>query len=133
MAPLAISYAFALLLFAAIDLAWLTNMGSRFYRPTLGDLLLPAVNLKAAIAFYLIYPVGLTIFAIAPALRSGELKTALVMGSLFGFFAYATYDLTNQATLRNWTTTLTVVDIAWGAFLSGMAALAAAWLGTKVG
>lgn len=132
MATLAGAYVSVLVIFAVIDLMWLTAMSGRLYRPVMGDILLPDVNLKAAAAFYLIYPVGLMIFAIAPAMKSGELKTAAIMGALFGFFAYATYDLTNQATLRNWTLTLTLADIAWGTFVSGVSAAAAAWIGSKI-
>jgi uncharacterized membrane protein len=127
----AVPYLCVLLIFAAIDLSWLTFMSKHLYRPTLGDILLTDVNLKAAAAFYLFYPVGLMIFAVAPALKSGDLRAAAVMGALFGMFAYGTYDLTNQATLRNWTTTLTLVDIAWGTFVSGAASVAAAWAATK--
>ena len=127
----AAAYACALVIFATIDLAWLKVMSSRVYRPTLGDILLTDVNLKAVAAFYLLYPVGLMIFAVAPALKSGDLKTAAVMGALFGLFAYGTYDLTNQATLRNWTTSLTLIDIAWGTLVSGLAALAATWIASR--
>jgi len=132
MLALALTYACTLLLFVAIDLTWLTLMGPKLYRPALGELLRPDVNLKAAIAFYLIYPLGLLIFAVSPALKSADPRIALTMGALFGFFCYATYDLTNQATLRNWTTTITLVDIAWGTFVSGVAAFGAAWIGAKI-
>jgi uncharacterized membrane protein len=127
------TYGVTLAIFVVIDIAWLTVMGPRLYRPALGDLLLPQVNLKAAFAFYLLYPAGLVIFAVSPALKSGELATAAIMGALFGFFCYATYDLTNQATLRNWTTTVTLADIAWGTFVSGVAAVGAAWVGARLG
>jgi len=131
MTPIIIAYLCAFLTFAMVDIAWLTVMAGKFYRPILGDILLAEVNLKAAAVFYLLYPVGLVIFAVAPALRSGDMKSAAIMGALFGFFAYATYDLTNQATLRNWSTALTLADVAWGAFLSGAVALVAAWIGAK--
>ncbi len=128
MAGLAIAYVVVLVVFAAIDLTWLTLMAGRFYKPILGDIMLSTVNLKAAAAFYLLYPLGLVIFAISPALKSGNFLEAGVKGALLGLFAYGTYDLTNQATLRNWSTTLTVVDMAWGAIVSGLAAAIAAWL-----
>jgi len=133
MAAIISAYLCALLVFTAVDMVWLSVMAARFYRPTLGDILLAEVNLKAAVVFYLLYPVGLAIFAVAPALKTGELKDALMMGALFGFFAYATYDLTNQATVRNWSVALTLVDVAWGAFVSGLAAVAATAVGTRVG
>jgi uncharacterized membrane protein len=128
---LAISYVAALVFFAVVDLTWLTLMSSRFYKPILGDIMAVEVNLPAAAVFYLFYPIGLMIFAISPALKSGDLKTAALMGALFGLFAYGTYDLTNHATLRNWSTSLTVTDMAWGAFVSGLTATFAAWVGSK--
>ena len=117
----AIGYVVALLMFVAADMVWLGLMVSRFYKPTMGDIALSGVNLPPAILFYLIYPVGLLIFAIYPALKIGSPMNAVVYGALFGFFTYATYDLTNYATLRNWTLQLTAVDIGWGAVLGAIA------------
>jgi uncharacterized membrane protein len=114
----ATGYLAALATFVAVDMVWLAMMAPRFYRPTLGDIAIPGVNLTPAILFYAIYPIGLLIFAINPALKSGSLLNAAVHGALFGFFTYATYDLTSHATLRNWTLALTVVDIAWGTVLA---------------
>ena len=126
----AAAYVVSLILFAAVDIAWLTTMGSRLYKQTLGDILLPAINIGPAVAFYLIYPAGLLYFAIIPSLKSGSSSVALLNGALFGMFAYATYELTNYATLRNWTLQITVVDIAYGAIASGAVAavVAAAFL-----
>lgn len=132
MAAIISAYLCALLAFTAVDMVWLSIMAGRFYRPTLGDILLADVNLKVAVVFYLLYPIGLLIFAIAPALKTGELKDALIMGALFGFFAYATYDLTNQATVRNWSFALTLVDVAWGAFASGLTAVVATAVSTRI-
>jgi uncharacterized membrane protein len=125
MLPSVIGYVITLVTFVAIDLTWLGIMAPRFYKPTIGDIGLASVNLPPAIAFYLLYPSGLVIFAVVPALRSGTVGTALLYGALFGFFTYATYDLTNQATLRNWTSSLSVVDIAWGTVLGATASLIA--------
>lgn len=119
-----IGYVAALAAMVVADMIWLGVMVDRLYRPTLGDVLAGSVNLPAAIAFYLIFPVGLTIFAVMPGLRSGSASTAALYGALFGFFTYATYDLTSQATLRNWTTRLTVIDIAWGVVLGALASTA---------
>jgi uncharacterized membrane protein len=122
--------------FAAIliaDMIWFGLMVSRLYRPVLADILLGKVNLGAAIAFYLIYPVGLMIFAILPALKGGGLVEAIEYGALFGFFTYVTYDLTCQATLRNWTTRLTLIDIAWGAVLGAIASSCGFILASKTG
>src|SRR6476646_241633 len=114
----AIAYLVAAPIFFAIDMIWLGAMTPRFYKPILGDISLQNVNFPPAVIFYLLFPVGLIIFAIEPALKSASWQTAMTYGALFGFFAYATYDLTNNATLRNWTFSLTAVDIAWGSLLS---------------
>ena len=118
-----VAYFAALVPFGVIDAIWLSLMGPALYKPTLGDVLLPEIRLGPAIAFYLIFPIGLVVFAVLPGLRSGSILTALALGMLFGAMAYATYDLTNFATLRNWTLQLTVLDIAYGAIASGIAAL----------
>lgn len=127
------AYVTALVIFAVVDFVWLSTMSPRFYRPILGDLLAADFRLAPAVVFYLFYPVGLVIFAVMPALKTGDLKAALVLGGLCGLFAYGTYDLTNQATLRNWSTMLTLVDVAWGASLSALVAGAAFWMSAKTG
>lgn len=127
-----VGYLAALVTMVAADMAWLGVMAPRYYRPTLGDIMISGVNLPPAIVFYLIYPLGLVIFAINPALKAGSVGTALLYGALFGFFTYATYDLTNQATLRNWTTQLTLIDVAWGTLLAAVASAVAFWVVTKL-
>jgi uncharacterized membrane protein len=127
-----ISYFVTLVTFVAIDMAWLGTMASRFYKPMLGDIAIAGVNLSAAFAFYAIYPIGLMIFAIEPALRAGSSINALTYGALFGFFTYATYDLSNQATLRNWTLSLTAVDVAWGTFLGALTSVVTFWTISKL-
>ncbi len=117
-------YIASLIVFFGVDMVWLSMMAGRVYRPTMGDIALSGVNLPPAIAFYALYPIGLVVFAVAPGLRAGSLSTAAVYGALFGFFTYATYDLTNQATLRNWTLTLSLTDMAWGTVLAALAATA---------
>lgn len=119
----AAGYLASLVVFLVVDFAWLSVMAPRFYKPTLGDIVVPGFNLAPAVVFYVLYPIGLFIFAISPALKSGSWTTALLFGALFGFFTYATYDLTNHATLRNWTTSLTLVDVAWGTCLAALAAV----------
>jgi uncharacterized membrane protein len=123
-----VGYLAALATFVVADMVWLGLMTPRFYRPTLGDILITGVNLPPALVFYLVYPVGLVIFAVNPALKSGSVGSALLNGALFGFFTYATYDLSNYATLRNWSLPLTVVDIAWGSVLAALAAGVSFWL-----
>src|SRR5690242_19435153 len=114
-----VAYFAALVPFGVIDAIWLSLMGPELYRPTLGDILLQDIRLGPAIVFYLIYPIGLVVFAILPSLRSGSILTAVALGMLFVALAYATYDLTNFATLRAWTLQLTVLDIFYGAIASG--------------
>lgn len=121
MLTLIAAYVAALAAFAAADMVWLGTMVERIYRPALGDILIVGVNLPPAIIFYLLYPVGLVMFAVLPATR-GAVATATLYGALFGFFTYATYDLSNYATLRNWTLQLTLIDMAWGTVLGGIAA-----------
>lgn len=129
----AVTYLAILLPFGMLDAVWLSLMGPRLYRPTLGDILLTNVNLPAAIAFYLIYPIGILVFATLPALKAGSVGPALMYGALFGLLAYSTYDLTNQATLRNWTLQLSLADMAWGTVASGLAAAASFYITRAVG
>ncbi len=100
-------------------------MGPLVYRPALADILAPSLRLAPAIAFYLSFPVGTVVFAVMPGLRAGSVSNAFLLALLFGAVAYATYDLTNYATLRNWNLQLTVLDIIYGALASGIGAAAA--------
>jgi len=120
--PYLTAYLATVVSFVALDFVWLGAVAMSFYRDQLGMLMRDPINLPAAAAFYLIYVVGLVVFAVAPALSGGGWKTALTYGALFGLCAYATYDLTNLATLRDWPVALTVVDLLWGTALSGTAA-----------
>lgn len=123
-----IAYISALLVFGMIDAAWLTTMGAILYRPILGDILTSSVRIAPAIAFYAMYPIGIVVFVVIPALRAGSVVTALALGLLFGAIAYATYDLTNYATLRNWTLSITVIDVVYGAIATAAAACASYWV-----
>jgi uncharacterized membrane protein len=122
MLKLLIAFGSTAVAFIALDAVWLTVMSSRLYKPALGDLMSGKVDGVAAVAFYVIYMSGLVYFAVWPALQSGGWKAALLNGAVLGFVAYATYDLTNQATLRNWSVRVTVADLCWGAFVSAAAA-----------
>ena len=124
----AAAYLFTGLAFALIDSVWLKTMAPRLYQPILGDMLAPSFRLAPAVVFYVLYIAGIQIFAVMPALADGRWQTALVKGALLGFFCYMTYDLTNQATMRVWSTKVTLMDIAWGTVATGIAAGAAAWL-----
>lgn len=129
----AIAYALTFVIFAAFDMLWLTTMGAKLYKQTLGDILSDEIRMLPAFAFYLMYPAGLVIFAIAPALKGGSPWIAVLYGALFGLFAYGTYELTNYATLRNWTLQITVIDMAYGLIVSGMVAGLVAVLAAMIG
>lgn len=131
------AYLGAGLTFAAIDAVWLTTMTDRLYKPVLGPILADKPDMKAAVAFYLI-SIGATVFlAIAPALKEGNWTRALINGAVLGFACYATYDLTNQATLATWSMKLTLIDLAWGTVLTATCAtvgyFAGAWAQAKWG
>lgn len=115
------AYFATLVVFAAIDAVWLTQVGPSLYKPILGDLLTDKPRLGAAVVFYLIFIAGIVYFAVLPGLALGWQK-ALINGAVLGFVAYATYDLTNQATLAVWATKITLIDMAWGTFLSATSA-----------
>ncbi len=127
-----IAYLSSALAMLALDAVWLTLAADRLYRPRIGDLMLPGFNLAPAIAFYLIYVAGIVLFAVQPALAEGRIGAATMRGAALGFVAYATYDLTNQATLRGWSTTVTIADLCWGAFLTACAASAGYWATTAL-
>lgn len=105
-----------------LDFIWLGYVARDFYQGNLAHLLAPTPMWAAAVIFYVLYAVGLAIFAVSPGLTAKSLFVAAGLGALFGFFAYATYDLSNMATLKDWPLMVTLVDITWGAFLSGVAA-----------
>ena len=117
--------------FALIDSVWLRTMYARLYKPEIGELMMKdGFRLWPAIIFYLLYILGMMIFAVGPALQSGKWQTASVWGALLGFFCYMTYDLTNHATMKVWSVKVTVLDILWGTFLTGSASLAGWWVTT---
>jgi uncharacterized membrane protein len=117
-----VAYVATGLSFAALDAVWLSLMTSRLYRPALQSILAERVQAAPAIAFYVLYVLGLVIFAVAPGLAAGRWSAALWRGALFGLFTYMTYDLTNQATLRVWSAGVTAADLSWGMVASSVAA-----------
>jgi uncharacterized membrane protein len=131
------AYLGAGLTFAAIDFVWLTTMTDRLYKPVLGPILADKPDMKAAVLFYLISITGTVFLAIAPALREESWTRAAINGAVLGFVAYATYDLTNQATLAVWQTRLTVIDLIWGTVLTMVSAMggyfAARWAEGRFG
>ena len=129
----ALLYLACVVAFLAIDAVWLSTMTSRFYQPRLGHLMTAQPKLGVAAAFYLLYVVGVVALAVIPGLREGSLLAAVWRGAVFGLVAYATYDLTNLATLRDWPVDLTVVDLVWGTTLTGAVAAAGYWAGGLLG
>ncbi len=115
-------YLLTIPVFFLVDIIWLGYVAKRFYRNNLDFILSPDVNWPAAICFYLIYIVGILFFAVAPALERESLARALLWGGLYGFFTYATYDLTNMALIKGWPLKIVVVDIAWGVVLCAVVA-----------
>lgn len=113
-------YAVSLLVFVVLDAIWLT-LTVKFYRTQLADFLLAKPRIAPAVAFYLLQVLGIQIFVLT---RAGSAVSALAFGAAFGIFTYATYDLTNWAVVKNWTASLTVMDICWGAVLTAIASLA---------
>jgi uncharacterized membrane protein len=118
-----ITYLGAGVSFAALDAIYLTVAGQRVYRPTLDYALADKAALPAAIVFYLVYVLGVVLLAVLPNRTLGLGRTALT-GALLGAMCYATYDLTNQATLKIWSTRITIIDICWGTFLTATGATA---------
>ena len=112
--------------FAVLDAVWLKST-SRFYRRNLGHLLADKPHLGYAVVFYVLYIIGIIVFALRPALDGGSWPAALGYGAALGTFAYVTYDLTNAATLQKWPLSIVVVDILWGALLTGLATVVG-WL-----
>ena len=125
-------YGLTVPVFFVIDIIWLGVVAKGFYQKNLKYILGPNVNWTAAIIFYLIYIAGILIFAVLPAIAKDSLRHAAVWGALFGFFTYATYDLTNLALLKDWPIIIVIVDILWGVVLcSAVATLSffvAKWL-----
>ena len=115
-------YLIALPIFFAIDMLWLVVISKNFYSQQLGYLMKTNVNFAAALLFYLLFIVGVVIFVVTPALDKNSLVLALSYGALFGLITYATYDLTNLATIKDWPLVITVVDLIWGTTLSTMVA-----------
>lgn len=112
-------YFISIPIFFIVDMIWLGFVAKSFYQTKLGHLL-GLINWLAVILFYLVFLLGLTYFATYPTVTRGVLATGVVLGALFGFFTYATYDLTNQATMRDWPISVTLVDIIWGTFLGAL-------------
>lgn len=127
-----IAYAATAITLVALDFAWLSLMMGPIYQKTLGPILADPVNYAPAVVFYLIYAAGVVFFAVRPALDSGNWSDAALRGAALGLLAYATYDLTNLATIKIWSLKVSLLDIAWGTILTGAAASVAALAALKL-
>jgi uncharacterized membrane protein len=126
------SYLLTALVFFVIDMVWLGFLAKGLYQRMIGPLLADQVNWVAALIFYFIFIVGIFIFAILPAVEKESWRHAMIYGALFGFFTYATYDLTNLATLKNWPIQLVFVDIIWGIVLTGIVAVSGYFISLNI-
>ena len=133
----ALAYAATLVVFGSLDAVWLSATYERLYRPAIGHLMRDDFAVVPAALFYALYILGVVVFAVLPGLAVGRAAAAAARGALFGLIAYATYDLTNQATLRDWPWGVTLADLGWGTFASAVAAglacrATSAWRGTRM-
>jgi uncharacterized membrane protein len=122
----------ALPVFFVIDMVWLVLVAKKFYQEQIGFLMKPDINWFAAIIFYLLFIAGMVVFVISPAVEKHSWVHALIFGALFGLITYATYDLTNLATLKDWPILLTVVDLIWGTVLASSISLITYFITNKI-
>jgi uncharacterized membrane protein len=125
-------YFIALPVFFIIDMFWLGLVAKGFYRDQLGFLMKPNINWPAAIIFYLLFIAGLVVFVISPAMENHSWLQALLLGAFFGLVTYATYDLTNLATVRDWPLLVTMVDLVWGAVLAASVSVVTYFIAAKI-
>jgi uncharacterized membrane protein len=123
-----LQYLAVLVVFLAIDALWLSNAARWFYRPEIGSLLLEKPNFVVAFLFYALYAFGLLVFVVQPGLGTSGYGRVLLMGAFFGLVAYATYDLTNLATMKGFTTRIAIIDLIWGSVLSASVSAIAVWI-----
>lgn len=126
-------YFIALSVFLAIDMIWLGLIAKNFYAKQIGFLMKSNINWLAAIIFYLLFIVGLVLFVITPAMQKNSWLQALLLGSLFGLITYATYDLTNLATIKDWPVLVTIIDLIWGTTVAGAVSVISFFIATKIG
>jgi len=129
----AVAYVASALSMLTLDAVWLTVMADRLYRGAIGHLMADHFDVLPAVAFYIVYLTGVVLFAVAPGLAERRWQVALLRGAMFGLVAYATYDLTNQATLAGWPWRVTFADLAWGTCLTAIAAAAGCRAAAKWG
>lgn len=126
-------YLIALPVFLGIDIVWLTLVAKNFYAKQIGFLMTKNPNLFAALIFYLIFIAGLIVFVITPALDKKIWTHALLAGLFFGLVTYATYDLTNLATVKDWPLIITIIDLIWGMTLSASVSVITFFIALKFG
>lgn len=126
-----IAIACAAIVFGVLESFWLRWAGPNLYRPVIGELMADEFKAAPAIAFYIIYMFGVTWFAIKPGIESGQVMTALINGLLLGALCYATFDLTSQAVFKVWSTQISVMDIIYGGFATGVASAAATYVALR--
>lgn len=126
-------YLIALPVFLTIDMIWLGVIARNFYQKHIGFLMTKDINWLAAIIFYLLFIAGLVIFVIIPSIKENSLIQLIFYGSLFGLITYATYDLTNLATIKNWPLLVTIVDLIWGSVLSLLTSVITYLIAKKIG
>lgn len=127
-----ILYFGTLIIFLVIDLIWLNFIAKNIYSAQLGHLLAEKPNLIPALIFYLLFVVGIIIFAVLPGIEAKSIAKTLMLGALFGLLTYGTYDLTNLATLKNWPLSVTIIDLIWGTGVSTLTSLAGYLIATKL-
>lgn len=126
-------YFIALPVFLVIDMIWLGLVAKNFYAKQIGFLMKSDINWLAAIIFYLIFIVGLVLFVVAPAIQKNSWSHAVLFGALFGLIAYATYDLTNLATIKDWPLIVTFVDLIWGMVIASSVSVISFFIASKIG
>lgn len=128
----AILYILTVPVFFAIDMVWLGLIAKKFYARHIGHLMAPKAQWAPALIFYFLFIAGILVFAVLPAVEKGSWSKAVLSGALFGLFTYATYDLTNLATLRDWPLLVTIIDLIWGMVLTAAVSGASYWIAEKV-
>lgn len=126
--PFVKNYLIAIVIFTLIDLVWLVFISRKLYQDKLGHLMAPKVNFAAAAVFYLLFIAGMVFFVINPAVEKQSVLYALGAGAFFGLITYATYDLTNLATLKDWPVSITIIDLIWGSFVTSATSALSTWV-----
>jgi uncharacterized membrane protein len=125
-------YSVTFVVFLMLDSVWLGVISPALYKEQIGHLLAPELNWTAAVMFYILFIAGLVFFAVNPSIQQNSWKAALRNGAFFGLVCYATYDLTNQATMRDWPLLITAIDLMWGTFICGISSLVSFFIGRKL-